>query len=103
EPAHPDAAVDRVRPLRAAPLVTVAAGLRDVTPGDEQAGPWKMTLLQHHAEAVVGAASVTDGREALHEALFGALHGPRRDVGRRVVAMLVGDVLGHRADVHVRV
>ena len=62
-----------------------------------------MPFLQRHAEAVVRAPGIAHGREPLHETFFCSFHRPRRDVGRRVVAVLVGDVLGHRADVHVGV
>ena len=79
------------------------AGLRDVLAGDQEPRPGEVPLLEGQAEAVVRAAGVAYGGEALHQALFGAPHRAGRDVARRVMAVLVGDVLGHRADVHVGV
>jgi hypothetical protein len=100
---HPHAAVDRIGPFSAAPLVAVAAGLRDVVAGDQQPRSREVPFFECETEPVVGAAGVARGREALHQAFFGAPHGAGRDIARRIVAMLVGDVLGHRADVHVGV
>src|SRR5205823_4415590 len=86
---HADAALDRLDPFRVLALVGVPAGLRDGTAGDEQARPDEMALVEEHAKAVVGATGVARGREALQQALLGALHRAGRDVRRREVAVLV--------------
>src|SRR5262249_22289848 len=63
----------------------------------------EVAFLQHYAETIVGAAGVPHGGKALQQALVGALHRAGGDVRRRVEPVLIRDVLGDRADVHVGV
>jgi hypothetical protein len=100
---HADAAVDRIDPLGASPLVAVAAGLGDVAAGDEHARAGIDPLVDGLAEAVVGAAGIAHRREPLHQAFFGAPERLGGQEARRQIAMLVGDVALDGADVHVRV
>src|SRR5207247_5037813 len=71
---HAHAAVDRIRPLRTPPFVAVAAGLRDVAAGHEQARPDEMALIQRPPKPVIGAAGVAHGAHALNPPPFAALH-----------------------------
>ena len=52
EPDHADAAVDRIGPFRAATLVAVPAGLRDVAARDEQPRADEVAFLQRHANVI---------------------------------------------------
>ena len=76
-------------------------------PGDGSNGPNVLTqsgIVRGDIRSSFGSATgVADGGEALQEALVRALHRAGGDVRGRVEPMLVGDVLGDRADVHVRV
>src|SRR5207249_11636022 len=68
---HADAAIDRRDPLRAPPLVAVAAGLRDVVARHEHPRPGVDPFVDGLAESIVGAAGVAPRREPLHQALLG--------------------------------
>src|SRR3989442_3236201 len=100
---HADAAAHGIDPFGAPALVTVAAGLGRIVARDEQPWPREMAFLQRQPEAVIRTAGIADRREALHQALLGAAHGAGGDVAGGIVAVLVGDVLGDRADVDVGV
>ncbi len=102
-PGHADAALDGGDPLRATPLVRVPAGLRQRPPRDQHARARVEAALGGLAEAVVRAARVPHGGEALHQGLLHAAEGLGRDEAGRVVAVLLRNVALHRADVHVRV
>ena len=102
-PTMPEAAVDGRGPLRAAPLVAVPARLREDAAGHEHARPRVEPARDGLAEAVVGAAGIAHGREALHERL---LHAPERlghEEARRVLPVLLGGVAVRGVDVDVGV
>jgi hypothetical protein len=100
---HADAALHRLDPLRAPALVGVAARLRQRPPGHEHARAGVEPRRDRLAEAVVGAARVAHGGEALGEALLRAAERLGRDQARRVQAVLLGDVGLDGADVDVGV